>query len=758
MNEGKIEDQIDLKTLSTLCQKSMDEIASLISAAENKILLKQYKDAETDLFELIKTSQNTLDKTDIYILLVTLYSIVDPAKGLQCFIEFLRELGESYDLAKIDYSIKKLNANTNDLDNVYNYFCFYFYIIDKYHDAYFFIKKIELLEEILPAHETFFSGKTLQALTLTSLYKNHSIFERFSTRRKLKKIQNFLKNCPNQQADYFSPNYYLVSAEIASLNGSFEKALKLYNHSVSSSLIAENWLSAAMSYELAAKFLLRIEQSKLAKPFMQEAHHYYSRWEGYAKAKLLEESYPPWFKDDRNESVLSSKSSNLDYLSIIKSTQALSSEIILNKLLARLMRLLLENAGAQRGLLLMERGQKLYLEAEASSQEEVCIKKQSLEERKDIPRSLIYYVQHTKKTVVLHNASEEELFSKDPYIRENGLKSIICYPILSQSKAIGFLYLENNATVGAFTKERLEALSVLSTQAAISIENAQFYSTLEEKVADRTKELKRMQNQLIQQEKLASLGMLTSGIAHELKNPLNFILNFSDLSSNEVEKALDEIANKNAMETNLSEFLLDLKENLSKIEDHSKRADKIIQGMLVHSRQVTSKSEFVDIHLHLDQALKLVTQKYSKMDEGFIITIKKNYDPHLKKIEGFPTQLDQVFENVLDNACYALFEKFKKSGRNFTATLEATSQGFHDHIVIKIKDNGLGISKEILSKIYEPFFTTKPPGAGTGLGLFFVYDIITKQHNGTIEVKSETDQSTEFIITLPKQQLGGGVV
>ncbi len=670
---------------------------------------------------------------------------------------------ELYDQSKVNYYIKNVN-NSMHIGAINLFFISYFYIMENHEEAYSYLEKYEPIEDVHLAFILSIYAQTFKGLILVNCYKNTSFSQRFSVRRKLKKVQKFLKLCSDQQSYNFSPHYYLVSAQIASLGNNLEKTIKLYNQAVDCSLTSENWQFAALANENAAKFLLKMQQPKLAKSYMQEAHYYYNRWEAFAKVKLLEETYPQWFKEERKETGLvdtlsstTTRAGNLDYLSIIKSTQALSSEIILNKLLEKLMRILLENAGAQRGLLLMERGEKLYIEAEGYSGE-VSIKKQPLENRKDIPLSLIHYVERTKENIILHQATEDERFSKDPYIQENCLKSVICSPILYQNKAIGFLYLENNATVGAFTKERIEALSVLSTQAAISIENAQFYFTLEEKVADRTKELnqtllqlKLMQNQLIQKEKLASLGLLTSGIAHELKNPLNFIHNFSYISNNEIEDALNDIKNLNS--TNFSEILLNLKEKLSRIDAHSKRADKIIQGMLVHSRQVTSKAELIDIHSHLDQVLKLITQKYSKIEEGFTITVVKEYDPLLKKIEGFPAQLDQVFDNIIDNACYALFEQFKKRGSNFIARLEVSTQYLKDQFIIKIKDNGLGISKESLNRIFEPFFTTKPPGSGTGLGLFFVHDIISKQHNGTIEVKSEPDQSTEFIITLPTKQL-----
>ena len=183
-------------------------------------------------------------------------------------------------------------------------------------------------------------------------------------------------------------------AEIISLGNNLEKTIDHYNKAVTISLTSENWLFAALSNERAAKFLLRMEQPKLAKSYMQEAHYYYIRWEGFAKVKLLEDTYPHWFKEEMVEktalvntlSSTTTRTGNLDYLSIIKSTQALSSEIILNKLLEKLMHILFENAGAQRGLLMIEREGQMFIEAEGlSNQEEVLIKDQTIDERADIP-------------------------------------------------------------------------------------------------------------------------------------------------------------------------------------------------------------------------------------------------------------------------------------------------------------------------------------------------------------------------------------
>ncbi len=391
---------------------------------------------------------------------------------------------ESYDQNNIDTLIHNINKNMSILlAMIYTIIYTYFYIIGNYEEAYRFRKKYEPLEENIRNFFQYYYGKTIHALILVSLYKNMTFLERFSARKQLKKIQKLLKMCSDQQTENFSSHYYLISAEISSLDNTLEKALDLYNKAISSSLSAENWQFAGIANECAAKFLLRMNQSKLAKSYMQEAHYYYSRWEAYAKVKLLEETYPQWFKEERKDIALvdtlsstTTRTGNLDYLSIIKSTQALSSEIILNKLLEKLMRILLENAGAQRGLLMIEREGKMYIEAEGfSNKEEVSIKDQTIDERTDLPHSLILYVQRTKESIVLADASKDIKFSQDSYIKKEGIKSLICSPILYQNKVMGFIYLENNSTENAFTKDRIEILSILSSQAAISLENARLY-------------------------------------------------------------------------------------------------------------------------------------------------------------------------------------------------------------------------------------------------------------------------------------------
>lgn len=368
---------------------------------------------------------------------------------------------------------------------------------------------------------------------------------------------------------------------------------------------------------------------------------------------------------------------------------------------------------------------------------------------------IINFVARSEQVLLLNDAGEEGNFRQDPYLLVHKPQSVVCLPIINHGKMMGVLYLENSVSTYAFTKERLRLLSMLSSQIAISIENAQFYSKLEGKVADRTRELeetlnqlKVMQNQLIQQEKLASLGMLTAGIAHELKNPLNFVINFSEMSKEFIKEILDDIdGSKDLNKEALMEKLMVLDANIQKVDSHGLRADRIIQGMLAHSRIVSATAEETTVHTLLGYVEKMMNDKYDQIP----LKIVNKYDPLVTSIEAFAVQLEQAFFNIIDNGCYALAEKFAKGGPPFIPTLEIQTINTNSHIIIKIKDNGSGIPQSILNKIFDPFFTTKPTGSGTGLGLSLAYDIIAKQHNGTLKVISEADQFTEFTITLPRK-------
>jgi signal transduction histidine kinase/ligand-binding sensor domain-containing protein len=259
--------------------------------------------------------------------------------------------------------------------------------------------------------------------------------------------------------------------------------------------------------------------------------------------------------------------------------------------------------------------------------------------------------------------------------------------------------------------------------------------------------LKATQAQLIHSEKMASLGELTAGIAHEIKNPLNFINNFSEISRELLNEMKTELQNKNEKE--VAGLIKDLNQNLEKINHHGKRADSIVKGMLLHSRATTGEKTLTNINELLEQDVNLAYHGMRATNREFNITIEKDYDETLEKINVVPQDISRVFLNIINNACYAAYDRKRESSdNNFSPVLRVSTKQLNGKAEIRIGDNGNGIPKVILNKIFQPFFTTKPTGEGTGLGLSLSYDIVTKVHGGELKVETEEGEGTEFIIKL----------
>ncbi len=277
----------------------------------------------------------------------------------------------------------------------------------------------------------------------------------------------------------------------------------------------------------------------------------------------------------------------------------------------------------------------------------------------------------------------------------------------------------------------------LASYTSIALDNADAYRTL-----------KSTQDKLVTQEKLASLGALTAGIAHEIKNPLNFVNNFSDISRELLDEMQIELQKDNKEE--VISIVEDLKQNLEKINQHGKRADSIVKGMLLHSRGRAGEKILTDINDLLDQYVALAYHGLRAQNKEFNIKIEKNYDETLEKINVVPQDISRVFLNIINNACYAANDKKKHIGDGFAPVLEVSTKNCGNIVEIHIRDNGKGIPESIRKDLFNPFFTTKPTGEGTGLGLSLSYDIVVKQHTGEIKFESEEGEYTEFIVILPK--------
>ncbi len=274
-----------------------------------------------------------------------------------------------------------------------------------------------------------------------------------------------------------------------------------------------------------------------------------------------------------------------------------------------------------------------------------------------------------------------------------------------------------------------------------------------EQVENTLSELKSTQAQLIQSEKMASLGELTAGIAHEIQNPLNFVNNFSEVNNELIEEMKNELTNGNMQEAII--IANDIKANQEKINFHGKRADAIVKGMLQHSRKSTGQKEPTDINALADEYLRLAYHGLRAKDKTFNAVMKTDFDKKLsadesgkRKINIISQDIGRVILNLITNAFYAVTEKKKLLNGNYEPTVTVSTKKISDTIEIKVKDNGNGIPQKVLDKIFQPFFTTKPTGQGTGLGLSLSYDII-KAHGGDLKVETKEGEGSEFIIQLP---------
>jgi two-component system, NtrC family, sensor kinase len=289
-------------------------------------------------------------------------------------------------------------------------------------------------------------------------------------------------------------------------------------------------------------------------------------------------------------------------------------------------------------------------------------------------------------------------------------------------------------------------------------ESEEYAQILEKKVVERTaqlqqslQELQAAQAQLIQNEKMASLGELTAGIAHEIKNPLNFIVNFAELSE-DMASELKMEADKEVMDKEAVHDLVDdISGNIQKIGFHGKRASSIVNSMLVHSRSSKGVKEPADINELVEIYLRTSYDEMLIKNKSFQVALQKNYDPAVGKLTIIPEEIGRVLLNLFSNAFYAVDEKKKKENGAFEPAVQVTTKRKDAVVELCVKDNGTGIPQQALDKIYQPFFTTKPAGEGTGLGLSLSYDIITKEHGGVLTVESEEGQGTAFRILLPVQ-------
>jgi predicted ATPase/signal transduction histidine kinase/tRNA A-37 threonylcarbamoyl transferase component Bud32 len=598
-----------------------------------------------------------------------------------------------------------------------------------------------------------------------------------------RRLATALPYCPKTIAHKLA----LVQAERARVEGRAADARAAFERAVALSRESGYVHEEAIACELAARFHLGLREVRTARGLFREAHEAYLRWGAVAKAKQLERQMPHMVP--RVASVTFSpvtltgtRSGDwdinvLDLVSVINASQLISREVDRAQLLMRLMDLLVETGGAEFGVLLREHDGRWLIEAaknvsDATSRVLQSVPLEELEARghRGLPASVVNFVARTGESLVVDDASASPQFRHDPYIVRQQVSSILCFPLPRQSERRGLVYLENNLMKGAFTPGRIKILLLLSTQAVISLDNAVLYRTLEQRVEERTRELqekneelvtamgqlREAQERMIVQDRLASLGTLAAGVAHELRNPLNFVANFAEVAAmglQEMKEELDAFAKSPRAETkdNLSQALGELETSMARIKENSRRMQGIISSMLEHSRGGTGERRETDLNSLVEQFSTLAVQGLGNRLPSPELALQLDLDPTVGRLLLTPQEISRVLLNLIANAGYAVGKKREAANdAQYQARIRVSTRNAGDVAELRVYDNGVGIPHGIRDRVFNPFFTTKPTGEGTGLGLSICHDIIVKSNRGSIRFDSVEGEFTEFVISIPK--------
>jgi predicted ATPase/signal transduction histidine kinase len=523
----------------------------------------------------------------------------------------------------------------------------------------------------------------------------------------------------------FTSRAALASAEIARLEARELDAMRLYEEAIRSAREHGFVQNEGLGNELAARFYASRGFEKIANAYLRDARYCYLRWGADGKVRQLDELHPHLREEERAlgpTSTIATPVEHLDLATVIKVSQAVSGEIVLEKLIDTLMRTAIEHAGAERGVLILPRGAEQRIEAEARTSGDTVVVRLRDESvaATTLPESIVHYVVHTRESVILDDAASRNPFSADPHIRQHHARSILCLPLINQAKLIGVLYLENSLTPHVFTPARIAVLKLLASQAAISLENTRLYRDLEE----RERRYREVQTELAHANRVATMGQLSASIAHEVNQPLT-------ASVTNAQAAL------RWLRTQPPE-LEEVRQALGRIVRDGNRAGDVINRVRTLIKKAPSRKDALDINEAILEVIALTRVEAVKSS----VSVEAQLAEGLPLIQGDRVQLQQVVLNLIVNAVEAMSDISDRPRE----LLIRTARGESDSVVVAVRDSGPGLAPASLERLFESFYTTKPGGLGMGLS---ICRSIIDSHGGQLSVTANEPHGAVFQFTLP---------
>jgi predicted ATPase/signal transduction histidine kinase len=544
-----------------------------------------------------------------------------------------------------------------------------------------------------------------------------------------RQLEVWAENCPEN----FANRAALVGAEIARLEGRALDAEHLYEQAIRLAREQGFFQNEGLANERAAQFYAARGFETIAHAYLRHARYCYLRWGAEGKVRQLDQTHPHLREEpgpQRLTTTMGAPVEHLDLATVVKMSQVVFGEIVLEQLIDVLMTIAVEHAGAERGLLILLRGDALQIEAEATTARDgVEVRpRQTGVTPLALPESILHYVIRTQESVILDDASVENLFSTDEYTRQNHLRSVLCLPLVKQAKPIGVLYLENNLTPHVFTPERIVVLKLLASQAAISLENARLYSDLRQENSERQRAedaLLHTQAELAHVNRVATLGELTASIAHEVNQPLAAVVNNASA-------CLRWLAAHNLEEARQSAALV--------IAD-GHRAGEIVGRIRALVKKAPLQKEWLDINDTIREVIALIRSEVHR--NGIALETQVSDDVHYAPlILADRIQLQQVLLNLIINAIEAMSGGDDGPRELLVCSGTDESRG----VLVAVRDSGPGLDPQSLERLFDAFYTTKPHGLGMGLA---ISRSIIEAHGGRLWATANEGRGATFQFTLP---------